>query len=61
MSLNAQKRLRRVLFALWQIVSHIRQLLDDPAEYARMARATNPYGDGHAAERIVNAIMLWQK
>jgi UDP-N-acetylglucosamine 2-epimerase (non-hydrolysing) len=40
-----------------QIVGHIRQLLDDPSEYARMARAINPYGDGHAAERIVNALI----
>ena len=29
------------------------RLLGDPAAYARMARAANPYGDGHAAERIV--------
>ncbi|MHB8147538.1 MAG: non-hydrolyzing UDP-N-acetylglucosamine 2-epimerase [Vulcanimicrobiaceae bacterium] len=29
------------------------RLLADPAEYARMARAANPYGDGHAADRIV--------
>jgi UDP-N-acetylglucosamine 2-epimerase (non-hydrolysing) len=29
------------------------RLLNDEAEYARMARAVNPYGDGHAAERIV--------
>lgn len=28
------------------------RLLDDPAAYAQMARAMNPYGDGHAAERI---------
>ena len=31
-------------------------LLDDPAAYARMANAVNPYGDGHAAERTVEAI-----
>jgi len=29
------------------------RLLDDSTEYDRMARATNPYGDGHAAERVV--------
>ncbi|MFC5723079.1 non-hydrolyzing UDP-N-acetylglucosamine 2-epimerase [Streptomyces gamaensis] len=28
-------------------------LLDDPAGYARMARADNPFGDGRAAERIL--------
>jgi UDP-N-acetylglucosamine 2-epimerase (non-hydrolysing) len=32
-------------------------LLDDPAAYQRMARAVNPFGDGHAAERIVAALM----
>jgi UDP-N-acetylglucosamine 2-epimerase (non-hydrolysing) len=31
-------------------------LLDDPAAYAAMASADNPYGDGHAAERIVAAL-----
>ncbi len=33
------------------------QLLDDPAEYDRMARAVNPYGDGKASERIVKALL----
>jgi UDP-N-acetylglucosamine 2-epimerase (non-hydrolysing) len=32
-------------------------LLDDPAAYALMAQAANPYGDGHAAERIVQALL----
>ena len=31
-------------------------LLDDPAAYAAMAHAVNPYGDGHTCERIVHAI-----
>ena len=31
-------------------------LLDDPAAYHRMAHAVNPYGDGHACERIADAI-----
>ena len=35
----------------------MRQLLDDPAEYQRMADAKNPYGDGHATERILDAIL----
>ncbi len=34
------------------IRSTVQGLLDDPQAYARMARATNPYGDGKAAERI---------
>ena len=39
------------------IVAAARKLLDDPLEHARMAHAANPYGDGHAAERIVKAIL----
>ncbi|WP_114570424.1 non-hydrolyzing UDP-N-acetylglucosamine 2-epimerase [Exiguobacterium flavidum] len=34
------------------------ELLSDPAACAKMAQASNPYGDGHASERIVDAIML---
>jgi len=36
------------------IVGGIRTLLSDPAEYQRMSSATNPYGDGTAATRILN-------
>jgi UDP-N-acetylglucosamine 2-epimerase (non-hydrolysing) len=36
------------------IVGGIRTLLQDPAEYERMSSATNPYGDGTAATRILN-------
>jgi UDP-N-acetylglucosamine 2-epimerase (non-hydrolysing) len=39
-----------------RIVEWTRRLLDDPAEYAKMARAVNPYGDGKAAGRIVEAL-----
>jgi UDP-N-acetylglucosamine 2-epimerase len=38
------------------IVKMARELLDDPAAYDRMARAVNPYGDGHASGRIVQAV-----
>lgn len=31
-------------------------LLNDPAKHAEMAQAQNPYGDGHAAARILDAI-----
>ncbi|MFC9561734.1 non-hydrolyzing UDP-N-acetylglucosamine 2-epimerase [Agromyces sp. NPDC056965] len=34
------------------IVSSASRLLDDPREYARRSARSNPYGDGHAAERI---------
>jgi UDP-N-acetylglucosamine 2-epimerase (non-hydrolysing) len=36
-----------------RIVAETLRLLDDADAYAAMARVTNPYGDGHAAERIV--------
>ncbi len=39
-----------------RIVDGVRALLYDPAAYAEMANATNPYGDGQAADRAVVAI-----
>jgi UDP-N-acetylglucosamine 2-epimerase (non-hydrolysing) len=39
------------------IVRDSRRLLEDPGAYASMAHAVSPYGDGHAAERIVDAIL----
>jgi len=39
-----------------RIVREAKRLLDDPIAHAEMARAVNPFGDGHAAERIVEAI-----
>jgi UDP-N-acetylglucosamine 2-epimerase (non-hydrolysing) len=36
-----------------RIASEAARLLDDPVAYAEMANATNPYGDGRAAQRIV--------
>jgi UDP-N-acetylglucosamine 2-epimerase (non-hydrolysing) len=38
------------------IVAHASRLLTDQAAYDQMASARNPYGDGHAAERIVQRI-----
>lgn len=35
-------------------------LLNNKADYNQMARAINPYGDGHASERIVEAILNWK-
>ncbi len=40
-----------------RIVAETTRLLEDRSEYARMARAVNPYGDGHAAERIVQSLL----
>ncbi|MDB5028307.1 MAG: UDP-N-acetylglucosamine 2-epimerase [Candidatus Eremiobacteraeota bacterium] len=39
------------------VVAETRRLLTDQALYARMARASNPYGDGRAAERIVGWLL----
>ncbi|MDE7043116.1 MAG: UDP-N-acetylglucosamine 2-epimerase (non-hydrolyzing) [Oscillospiraceae bacterium] len=40
------------------IVRMADELIDDPAAYAAMAHAVNPYGDGGACRRIADAI-LW--
>jgi UDP-N-acetylglucosamine 2-epimerase (non-hydrolysing) len=40
-----------------RIVAETLRLLEDPAAYARMASGANPYGDGQAAERIVEALL----
>ncbi len=34
-----------------------KELITDESAYNKMAKAVNPYGDGHASERIVNAIV----
>lgn len=41
------------------IVSAVSELLDNPAHYATMSEAHNPYGDGHAAGRVAQAIADW--
>jgi UDP-N-acetylglucosamine 2-epimerase (non-hydrolysing) len=33
------------------------RLMEDASEYQKMATAINPYGDGHAANRIVKALL----
>ncbi len=40
-----------------KIVSETQRLLDDPQAYDAMAHAVNPYGDGQAAGRIVQALL----
>ncbi len=42
-----------------RIAERAGRLLADPAARAAMARARNPYGDGRAAGRIVDALRLW--
>jgi len=40
-----------------RILAEAHRLLDDKTEYNKMAHAANPFGDGHAAERIVKALL----
>lgn len=40
-----------------RILGQATQLLEDPDAYDAMAKAANPFGDGHAGERIVQAIL----
>lgn len=42
-----------------RIVSEASLLLNDPVAYAQMARASNPFGDGRAAGRIVSALLQY--
>ncbi len=42
-----------------RIVGEASRLFTDAAAYRRMAQARNPYGDGHAAERIVQALRYY--
>lgn len=43
------------------IFSQAKLLLSDRKAYDEMAHAVNPYGDGHASERIVKAIIDWKE
>lgn len=42
-----------------KIYASIKTLLTNRKEYLKMSRAVNPYGDGRASERIVQAIKYW--
>jgi len=39
-----------------RIVASVTELLDDPFVYDRISRRLNPYGDGHATERIISTL-----
>lgn len=39
------------------LLEHASRLLDDSTAYAAMAHAKNPYGDGHAAQRTIDAML----
>mgnify|MGYP004553695593 FL=1 len=38
------------------IYDAFRRLLDDKEEYARMSKASNPYGDGQTCKRIADIL-----
>ena len=40
-----------------KIVNEVSSLIDDKAAYEKMSKAVNPYGDGLACARIVNALL----
>lgn len=39
------------------IYREFKTLLEDPAAYEAMSKASNPYGDGHACERIADVLI----
>ena len=41
----------------YNIYIETKRLLDDKDEYEKMAKATNPYGDGYASKKIANIII----
>jgi UDP-N-acetylglucosamine 2-epimerase (non-hydrolysing) len=49
--------LRLIGAAEEDVVTWTRRLLTEPDLYGAMARASNPYGDGHAAARIVAGLL----
>lgn len=40
------------------IVEEVSTLIEDPVAYEKMSKAVNPYGDGHACERIVRSFYI---
>jgi len=40
-----------------RIVSNSIELLEDKAVYDQMAHSKNPFGDGYAAEKIINSLV----
>lgn len=42
-----------------KIIEEATKLLKDKNEYAKMSKATNPYGDGKSCDRIVDAILYY--
>ena len=43
------------------IFENAKTLLTNAEEYEKMAKAVNPYGDGHASERIAKILVEWKE
>jgi len=43
------------------IYNEATRLLTDTAAHAKMAAASNPYGDGKASQRIIESILRWER
>jgi UDP-N-acetylglucosamine 2-epimerase (non-hydrolysing) len=43
-----------------RIVQETERLLEDREAYEKMAHTSNPFGDGHASEKIVSALLAFQ-
>lgn len=43
------------------IFENAKTLLTNAEEYEKMAKAVNPYGDGHASERIAKILVEWKQ
>jgi UDP-N-acetylglucosamine 2-epimerase (non-hydrolysing) len=43
-----------------KIVRAVEQLFNDKVAYKKMSRAHNPYGDGHASERILRQLKMYE-
>ena len=44
-----------------RLIKEAQTLIDNKVEYEKMAQAKNPYGDGKAAERILDSIAYYFK
>jgi UDP-N-acetylglucosamine 2-epimerase (non-hydrolysing) len=42
-----------------EVLSASLRLFDDPQAWREMAQARNPFGDGHASDRIWQAVLHW--
>ena len=54
---NILQTVRSINRNVEEILDTLTTLLDDAQTYAYMTRPTQPYGDGHAAERICDELL----